>query len=1080
MKQRYNNLIKSFSLSILFVFIFSSISAQITTATLSGTVKGVNNEALSNCNITLEYPEAGIKTMVSTRADGRFTISNLRVGGPYKISISHATHKEANNDHIILTLGTNNIFDFILEENIKKLDLLVIISNKNSFYDSKRFGATTSITSRQLKTLPSINRSTEDFLRMTPSGSSTYNGFSIIGRNGQYNNYSLDGSIFNNPFGLDAPTPGGQTNAQPVSIDAIEQILVTLAPYDVTQSGFTGAGINAVTKSGSNKTTGSVYSYYRNRSMVGKKLNGTTQTLPDLSQFQGGASLGGAIIKNKFFYFANIETEQRTDDASAYNAQNSSNIGLPSTSRVLEQDLIDVSNILKTRYGYETGPYQGFIIKQTNYKWLTKFDWNINKINKLSFTYNGLQATKDKPAHPTAIGRRGPDFTTLQFQNSGYQIENKIHSFIAELKSNWGSNYANKLLAVYTMFRDKRTPFSAPFPVINITKYGSRYIIAGHEPFSIHNTLNQNAFQLTDNFNIYKNSHTITAGLSFESFKFENSFNLVGYGPSIFNEIDIQTFKDSVPVGGNVVFGAYPLDNDVEYARNRAQADKWTFYSLSVAQLSAYIQDEWQADDKFKLSYGLRVDQSYVFNSDYQSPNINADGTFAGNFNQGSPTLPNNDNLVLFDETGQQISNGIGKDLDNSILPKGLLFSPRAGFNWDINGNKSIILRGGSGIFTGRFPFIWIGNHINYPFTGYYNVTGKNFKWPQVWRSDLGLDIKLKSGTLISTDLFYTKDLKAMMVRNYNLGFPGGILNSGTGDTRSIYREVDKGSGNTYVFTNTKEGYQFNFTFQLQQIFKNGYSAMVAYNYLKSYDASSISAEISGDAFDRNPSLGNVNVARLTPSAYGNKHRVMAVVSKKFDYGKDNNMSSAISIFGNWYSGNKYSYVYGGDINNDGANTNDLMYVPTDGEINRMNFESFVDVNGNPIDAYTQRNAFQSFIKQDKYLNSLRGCYTEKYAAESPWFSTIDLKLLQDFKIHNTNNTVELSLDIINIGNLLNSNWGVREYASATGYYQPLSVQLNNGNTPVYQFDPGLKKTFFENPDLISRWQMQFGVRYIF
>src|SRR5258706_15174924 len=291
--------------------------------------------------------------------------------------------------------------------------------------------------------------------------------------------------------------------------------------------------------------------------------------------------------------------------------------------------------MVKRRFRCGTGPYQGDTRDETSYKWLVKLDWNISNIHKLSFTYNGLDASKDKPAHPSAIGRRGPDYTTLQFRNSGYEIVNKLNSFNAELKSTWKGDYANKLRLVYTIFKDKRNPFSTPFPVVNISKYGTRYIVAGHEPFSIFNRLNQDAFQAVNDFTIYKRNHTLTAGVSYESFKFANSFNLTGYGPTLFGDIDIQTFKDSVPVGGKVVFGAYPLDVDVNYAKNRAAADQWTWYYLTVGQFSVYMQDEWQASERFRVTYGLRVDKSLFFNSRYSSPNINPDGTFTNSFTEG-------------------------------------------------------------------------------------------------------------------------------------------------------------------------------------------------------------------------------------------------------------------------------------------------------------------------------------------------------------------------------------------------------------------------------------------------------------
>jgi hypothetical protein len=748
---------------------------------------------------------------VVTQSDGYYLVPNLRVGGPYKISASYSGFQEKTEDNIFLELGQNTALDFTMDTKAVGLEA-VTITGKSKIFDNKRTGASTNITSRQLKSLPTISRSADDFTRLTPSASATYNGTSFAGRNGQYNNYSLDGAVFNNPFGLDAPTPGGQTSAQPVSLDAIDQIQVNVAPYDVTQAGFTGAGVNTVTKSGTNTFAGTVYGFYRNQGMTGKKVDGSKIVVPDLTQLQAGFSLGGAIIKNKLFYFVNLETEQREDAASSYVARNSTNGGNANTSRVLESDLQAVSSILKQKFDYETGAYQGYNLKSKNYKWLAKMDWVINDNNSLSFTYNGLQATKEKPAHPNAIRRRGPDYTTMQFQNSGYEIENKLHSFGAELKSSFGNMFANKLRGVYTSFRDSRTPASSPFPVLNITKYGTMYIVAGHEPFSINNRLNQDALQLTDNFNIILPKHTITIGASYESFKFGNSFNLTGYGPALFSDADIQKFKDSVPVSGGYVFDfpqfgvrGYPLDVDVAGATAAAKADKWTWYYLTVAQISAYLQDEWKVSDNFRLTYGLRMDIPKYSNSKLVQP----DGT------TNSPTVPNNDNLTLFDEHGQPVSNGVGKQLDNTRLPSSKpLFSPRVGFNWDVKGDKSFQLRGGSGLFTGRFPFVWLGNHIGNPYSFFYCATASNFKWPQIWRTNIGADIKAGNGTIFTLDVAYSKDVNAMMVRNYALGTPTGSLNSGTGDTRAVYKATDKGSANAYIFTNTKAGYQFNTSFQ--------------------------------------------------------------------------------------------------------------------------------------------------------------------------------------------------------------------------------------------------------------------------
>ncbi|MBI3717015.1 MAG: TonB-dependent receptor [Sphingobacteriales bacterium] len=1070
---------------VFFIFLFISINqllAQVTTATLSGIVKDPKGAPLSSATILLEFPDAGIRQSVTTKSDGRFTIPNLRVGGPYKVTVTHVTYQQQVQENIFLELGQNSALEFLLKEKTTELEKVVVTGSR--VFDNKRTGASTNINSRLLKALPTISRSADDFLRLTPSASATYNGISFAGRNGQYNNFSLDGAVFNNPFGLDAPTPGGQTNAQPISLDAIDQIQVNIAPYDITQAGFTGAGVNTVTKSGSNNYSGTVYAFYRNQDFSGKKVDKNKIVVPDLSQLQAGFTSGGAIKKNKLFYFLSFETEQRRDQPTSYVARTANNANNANTSRVLESDLIAVSNILKQKFGYETGPYQGFTYDQKNYKWLAKLDWNINSISKLSFTYNGLNAIKGKPAHPSAIRRRGPDYTTMQYKNSGYEIQNILHSFNAELKSNWQGNYANKLRVVYSVFRDRRNPFSSPFPVLNITKNGTMYIAAGHEPFSIHNRLTQDALQLTDNFNIFAKNHTLTFGASFESFKFGNSFNLVGYGPALFSDADIQTFKDSVPVSGKYVFGAYPLDVDVAGAAAAAKADKWAWYYLTVGQLSAYAQDEWQVSDKFRLTYGIRADAPQYYNAKYVAP----DGSTS------KPTVQNNDNLTLFDKDGKPITNGAGKQLDNTKFPsKKLLLSPRVGFNFDVTGDKTIQIRGGSGLFTGRFPFVWVGNQVGNPFSFFYCVTDKSFKWPQVWRSNLGADFKLKTGTVITTDIAYTKDVNAMMVRNYNLGTPTGTLNSGTGDNRKVYKASDKGTDglfsttNAYVFTNTKVGYQFNWSVQAQQNFKNGWYAMAGYNFLIAKDASSVSAEISSDAFDRNPILNNANQAIESNSLYGNKHRFIAAATKRFEYGQDKKYATTISLFGSWTSGNRFAYIYGGDINNDGTASNDLLYVPTDGEIDNMTFAPLTDVNGNTQSAAAQKAAYKAFIAQDKYLSGRRGKHTEKYAGENPWFNQVDMRILQDFNFKNGSKkqTIQLSLDFVNIGNLISSKWGVYKYATTSGYYQPISVSTFDGagkftNNPIYQFDPSTKSTFTSSPDIISRWQLQFGVRYIF
>ena len=1052
------------------LFVCSHVSAQVTTATLGGTVTGTGGQALAGATIEISYPDAGIRRHVVSSSSGSFLVTNLRVGGPYTVTVSYTGFQAKTENNIFLSLGQTSTVDFPLTAEAANLSA-VTVTGRSRVFNENRTGASVNISSQQIQQLPTISRSADDYTRLTPSASATYNGVSFAGRNGQYNSYSLDGAVFNNPFGLDAPTPGGQASAQPISLDAIAQIQVNIAPYDVTQAGFTGAGINTVTKSGTNKSFGTAYGFFRNQSLTGHKVSGNSFNVPSLHDFQGGASLGGAIKKDKLFYFVNFETQQRTDANSAYVANDGSNAGQITTSRVLKTDLDAVSALLLKDYGYVTGPYQNYTQKTTSYKWIAKLDWVINDRNTLTFTYNGLSAYQDKPAHPSSINRRGPDAITLQFENSGYRMNNHLENFGMELKTNYNSTVSNNLRVINTIFHDFRNPNSTPFPVINITKNNVPYIIAGEEPFSIHNILNQNALQVTDNVTVALAKHTLTFGASFEEFRFENSFNLTGYGFDVFNQIDLGTFMQ----------GGYPATGDVTYARNAAAAGKWTWSYFTVGQAALYAQDAWKLSSNFKLTYGLRVDKPIYFGGSknyFISPVMNSDGTFSGSYSYGMPTVHDVDNLSLFDPlSGAPVKNG--EAIDNSKFPKATpLFSPRVGFNWNVGGENKVQIRGGSGLFTGRFPFVWLGNQIENPFSGYLNVTARNFHFPQVWRTSAGVDYKLGAATVVTVDLGYTKDVHAMMVQDYGLGTPTGVLNSGTADHRAVYLPANKGSVGTYVFGNNGKGYSYNATLQVTENLPMGLYLTGSYNYQVAKDANSISAEISGDAFDRNPVVSNPNIPVVAHSLYGNTHRFVVAGIKRLDYKWG---ATSFSLFANWTSGNRFSYTYAGDLtNSSSAGINALLYVPTQAEIPNMLFTPYVDLNGQTQSASVQQAALESFIGQDKYLSKHRGQYTERNGGQTPWFSQVDARILQDFKLGGSNR-IQLSFDIVNLGNLLHSSWGVRKYASTSGYFQPISYVGNNGaGQAQYQFDPSQKNTFTTSPDLPSRWQMNFGIRYIF
>jgi hypothetical protein len=665
-----------------------------------------------------------------------------------------------------------------------------------------------------------------------------------------------------------------------------------------------------------------------------------------------------------------------------------------------------------------------------------------------------LDASKEKPANPSAIGRRGPDFLTLQFFNSGYRINNKLNSFITELKSNFSNKFSNKLQLGYASFRDTRDPFSTPFPTIGIQKDGVRYIVAGHEPFSINNKLGQDVYQITDNFNIYAGDHTITLGASLEKFEFDNSFNLGAYA-GVFGDYGSLADFQAAATNGN-------LKKDIDAAKatfaTNNEKNTWALAETNVGQLAFYAQDEWQVNKKLTLTIGLRMDKPMYFDTKEKIQENLERNKFTYD-----PTV------VYYDEFGKSTT------FDHTVLPTATpLFSPRIGFNYDAKGDKTMQIRGGSGLFTGRFPFVWVGNQVANPSFFFYCVTDPNFKFPQVWRTNLGLDKKLENGLLLTGDIIYTKDINAMIVRNYGLKLPTGKLIGA--DTRPIYQVSDRadkfGPTNAYVFSNTDLGYSLNVSLKAEKTFENGLNTFLGYNYTDAQDAASIQAEISSDAYDRNPAnIQHTNRPILSPSVFGNQHRIVGGGSKKFSY-NNGKMATTFSLFFEYDKGGRYSYTYGGDINNDGSGLNDLLFIPTDAQLDAMKFS------GTSAEQAAQKAGFKTYISQDDYLSANRGNYAGKYATLSPWYSKWDLSIFQDFKVVK-GHSIQLSFTMLNVGNFINSDWGIRQVASITSLVQPLGVNVAGG-VPTYSFDTAQRSTFYTDNGLLSRWQGQVGLRYRF
>ena len=1054
-----------FVLSVAFlciIFLQQAYPQGVTTAAMSGMVLDKENNPLPGANVIAVHVPSGTQYGASTRSNGQFNIPNMKIGGPYTVTVSFVGYTKDERKDIFLNLGQQLRLDFTLAEEAVIGEEVLITADRTEIFSSNRTGAETFIKPREVTLLPSIKRSTRDLIRLDPRSDGNY---SFGGKNWLYNNISLDGSYFNNSFGLDDPAPGGQTNAEPVPYDAVEQVQVSVVPFDVREGGFTGAGINTVTKSGTNQYKASLYSFIRNENLVGNKVTGNEVVAnPSLSYNQSGFTASGPLVENKLFLFLNGEIERRKDPGSNFTAnRGTSGFGI---SRVQASVMDQIRQRMISVYGYDPGSYENYSNNTDNEKFLIKLDWNIDENNAFTFRYNYLNAKRDLPPHPFAISfngtGRGPNENTLPFQSSGYRINNQLNSFATELNSR-GTSWANRFFASYNRFRDFREANTSKiYPTIEIAENGITYTTLGQEPFSIHNILDQDVLQFTNNFSYFANNHVITVGANFEYFKFYNSFNLFYAGlfmvPAQFGGTTFSSLADffalTDPTNPNFV--------DFNKIASDAVQKPFKGEDIKVGQLAFYAQDEFLLSDVFSLTYGLRVDIPMYLNDVVDNP-------FSRSLN-------------LLDADGNP------ETVDQSKLPSAKpLFSPRVGFNWDVTGDKSTQVRGGTGIFTGRLPFVWIGNNISNPGfnpnlppqeqTFYLNAMVPDFKWPQAWTTNLAVDHLLPWDLLGTLEFVYSKDINAIYVRDANLSKPTRTLPDG----RPYYGNgpLNTSIGGAYVIDNSSEGYNYNITAQLRKNFDFGLSTGLSYTYL---DARNLmkSTEIALDLFGNTPTSGNPNKPILGYSEFGNRNRIIANATYRYEWSE--NWATSIGVFvevadGNRFAGaggNRYSYIYSGDLNGDGSGSNDLIYIPRN--------QSEINFDGTAAEALAQWNAFNAFIEQDDYLKAHRGQIAERFGGVNPWFSNIDLRVLQDFALMlgGSKHTFQLSVDILNVANLLNSNWGVRQVANSAATSPLQFVNFNAQGAPVFKFDTNLKKTFQDDPGILSRWQMLIGFRYIF
>ena len=1061
------------------------LAQGVTTSAMSGIVTGSDGAPVPEATITAVHLPSGTTYRAFARSAGTYAIPNMRVGGPYRVTVAAIGYQAKAVEDIQLALGQTFRYDVRLERQVVQLQELEVISTRDKILSAGRTGAATFVEPDQVVLVPSIKRSTRDLTRLDPRSDGN---FSFAGRNWLYNSISLDGSYFSNSFGLDDPAPGGQANAEPVPFDAVEQVQVSLAPFDVRQGGFTGASINTVTKSGDNQFRGSLYSFYRNDALQGNDVSGNPVVAnPDLSFLQSGVSFSGPLVRDKLFFFVNGEVE-RTDDPGTNFVACRTGCTSPGfgVSRARADVLDQISARLAT-YGYETGPYEGYIHETDNNKLLVRLDWNISENHNLMFRYNYLDAKRDLPPHPFVLSfnntGRGPNESSLPFQNAGYAINNDLNSFATELNSR-GSSWANRFFASYNRFRDNRDPFSAPFPTIEIGEDGVTYTTAGHEPFSIHNILDQDVYQLTNNVSFFRGRHTLTVGGNFEMFNFFNSFNIFRNG--------VFFLPYQVAVAGGATFPSVaeflaatnPNNPDRLKLNDYVGSGPFKGEKISVSQLSFYAQDELLLSERFTLTAGVRMDLP-IYNTE----------PVANPFSTSRTALDENDNPEVVDQA--------------KLAGATPLWSPRVGFNWNAAGDRKTQVRGGTGIFTGRVPFVWIGNVISnpganpnlYPAQGApqvptsedailqqsfdLNAMVDDFKWPQVWTTDLAVDQQLPWNMLGTLEVIYGKDLNAVYMRNADLVKPVRTLRDGRpyfGGGAAAELNPD-GAAGIYVIDNTDEGSNFNVTAQLRKTFSENASASLAYSY-NSAKNNLKSTEIASVLWQNQPVQGDPNNPELSYSEFGQRHRIIgtAFVGKTWNRSLRTQFGVYMEVAeGNRFSGsggNRYSFIYSGDVNGDGTGGNDLIYVPTaQGDIK---LEAFTR-GGAVVTPQQQWEQLNAFIEQDSYLRTRRGQITERFGGVNPWYHNLDVRILQDIGFGTGKNRqgFQLSFDILNVTNLISSDWGVRKVADPSATSPLKLVRFDNAGDPVFNFT-GPTKTYVDDPGLLSRWRMQFGLRYFF
>ncbi len=1063
--------IKIVALAIIAMFAGVAAYAQVTTSAIAGKITDTKGEVVPGAVVIAVHVPSGTTYHAVTGAEGRYAIQGMRPGGPYTVSVSLMGYEDAQVSDIALKLGETADVAPVLKEAALALEESVVVAE--GAFDAAKTGAAQAIGRRTIEEMPSITRGIADVTRINPFVRTDGSGaMSFAGASNKYNSFQIDGAMNNDVFGLTATgSNGGQAGAQPVSMETIDQVQVSIAPFDVRQSGFTGGSINAITKSGTNEFHGSVYGYGNNQSLIGRytMANGEkSDKYHDQKEYQAGLTISGPIIKNKLFFFASFERANK-EYPNVYGLNGESSLVDPT-------EAAEVLRIAQAN-GYKGDLPTDLQEYTKSNKATVKLDWNVNDKNHASFRWSMVDA---KQLNSTSGAK------ALNASDYSYDFLSKTHSFVGELQSQLANNMSNELRVSYVRVRDQRNPLGENFPMISVSVKGGT-VNLGNERSSVANRLDQDIYSLTDNLTKYMGNHTVTFGTHNEIYRFTNLFIQDKYGTYYFaNPSDFQN--------GVIKQYRYAHANTAVTGTENWEPTFW------AGQFSFYLQDKWAISDKFDLTYGIRADVPVFFDTPDENVPFSA---YAANK---------------------------GWNVRTNRMPKSApLVAPRVGFRWDIAGDRKYILRGGAGLFTGRIPFVWFSNNFSNTgvqltainvqrssnaaaagaldaMTVIYNPAGQapneniaktfvgsqtinvmdpDFKLAQTCKLDLGFDFRAL-GIDWTVEGIYTKTLNDIRYEQmaYDLDGSetvGSKYASLNFDTRPMFKRVTGGSdfANIYKLTNTNKGYSYNLMVQAAKHFNFGLDLNASYTFSQSKSVFNGGSSVAQSNFAYNYHHTNANDPELGFSAYNIPHQVKVAATYHKSYGRNDRWTTTLGAVYIGTSGAAWSIYYYGDLNGDSSNGNDLMFIPTDAQIDQMVFRTIYKTDGSVKRTPAEQAAnMKQWLANERYLKDHRGEYYDRYADNMPFENHVDVHIGQkfSFKVGQKTHSLELTADIINFTNLLNPEWGRSYGMGINSYFSPVDYKGKG----EFQFDQGGSYSMMTYSDYLSRWRGQIGLKYTF